>query len=358
MKKKFFILFTGLIFTLNAFSATFADAKKAKKVNKPAKTASSQTNQLMSALPASDAVMTLDIKRLMTDALPKVLATKPQMVTEINAKIDEIKGKIGIDLREFEQIAAGVSYKKISATESDFDPVIYARGKFNAGAFLGIAKLASKGKYREEKVGDKTVYVFQVTEIAQQNTPQNTNPAQKNILDRFLDNLSKEVALTNYDNNTLAIGSLARVKESLSSGARISPELLSLANRKPTAIMSFGANVPAGMSQFINLDIDELGKNLDSIRQIYGTFDFAAGNAVLSATARTTNANEAQNLEEMISGLQMIGKSLLAGSKGADKQVYAGLVEKAVISRKANEVMLDLQIPQTDVDALVGVLIK
>lgn len=358
MKKKVFILFTALIFTLNAFSATFADTKKAKKVNKTAKTAPSQTNQLMSALPASDAVMTLDIKRLMADALPKVLATKPQMVTQINAKIDEIKGKIGIDLREFEQIAAGVSYKKISATETDFDPVIYARGKFNAGAFLGIAKLASKGKYREEKVGDKTVYVFQVTEIAQQNTPQNTNPAQKNMLDRFLDNLSKEVALTNYDNNTLAIGSLARVKESLSSSPRVSPELLSLANRKPTAIMSFGANVPAGMSQFINLDIDELGKNLDSIRQLYGTFDFAAGNAVLSATARTTNADQAQSLEEMISGLQMIGKSLLAGSKGADKQVYAGLVEKAVISRKANEVMLDLQVPQPDVDALVGVLIK
>jgi hypothetical protein len=358
MKKKFFILFTALIFTLNAFGTTFADTKEAKKLNNATKTAPTQTTQLMSALPASDAVMTLDIKRLMTDALPKVLATKPQMVTQINAKIDEIKGKIGIDLREFEQIAAGVSYKKISATETDFDPVIYARGKFNAGAFLGIAKLASKGKYREEKVGDKTIYVFQVTEIAQQNAPQNTNPAQKSIIDRFLDNLSKEIALTNYDNNTLAIGSLARVKESLSSGARVSPELLSLANRKRTAIMSFGANVPAGMSQFINLDIDELGKNLDSIRQLYGTFDFAAGNAVLSATARTTNANEAQSLEEMISGLQMIGKSLLAGSKGADKQIYAGLVEKAVISRKANEVMLDLQIPQADVDALVGVLIK
>lgn len=357
MKKKIFILFTALIFALNAFSTTFAETKKSKKAAKPAKS-SAQVSHLMASLPSSDAVMTLDVKRAMTDALPSVLATKPEILTKINGKIDEIKGKVGIDLRDFEQIAAGVSYKKISATETDFDPVIYARGKFNAGAFLGIAKLASKGKYREEKVGDKTIYIFQLEELAQQNTPQNTNPAQKNVIDRFFDNLSKEIALTNYDNNTLAIGSLARVKESIGTGARVGRELTDLANRKPTAIMSFAANMPAGISQFIKLDIDELGKNLDSIRQIYGAFDFSAGNAMLSATARTTDASQAQGLEEMLSGLQMIGKSILAGSKGADKQIYAGLVEKAVISRKTNEVSLDLQVPQSDVNALVGVLIK
>lgn len=345
MKKKFFVLFTALIFTLNAFSA-FAAAK-----NTP------QVNQLMASLPNSDAVITLDMTRFMKDALPNVLASKPQILTDINSRIDEIKGKIGIDLRQFEQIAAGVSYKKISATETDFDSVIYARGKFNAGAFLGIAKLASNGKYREEKSGDKTIYIFQVAEIMQQNKPQTAN-AKNGVIDRLFNSFSKEIALTNYDNNTLAIGSPARVKESLSSSPRVSRELLDLANRKPTAIMSFGAAMPAGVSQFIKLDIDELGKNLDSIRFVYGTFDFAAGNAALSATARTTDANQAQSLEEMLSGLQMIGKSLLAGSRGADKQVYAKLVEKAVIARQANEVKLDLQIPQSDVDALMGVLIK
>lgn len=358
MKKKFFILFAALAFTFNAFSPAFADTKKAKKVSKNAKAKSTQTNQLMSVLPASDAVMTLDVKRFMADALPNVLATKPQILTEINAKIEEVKGKIGIDLRQFDQVAAGVSYKQISTTETDFDPVIYARGKFNAGAFLGIAKLASKGKYREEKSGDKTIYIFQMADIVQQNSPQNTNPSQKSVIDRFFDKLTKEIALTNYDNNTLAIGTVNRVKESISNGPRVNQDLQSLANRKPTAIMSFGANMPAGVSQFIKLDIDELGKNLDSIRQIYGALDFAAGNAVLSTTARTTNANEAQSLEEMISGLQMIGKSLLAGSRGADKQLYAKLVEKAVISRQSNEVMLDLQVPKSEVDALVGILLK
>lgn len=351
MKKKFFILFTAFIFTLNAFSTAFAAVKK---VTAP----SNQTNQLMAVLPNSDAVITIDMLRLMKDAFPQLLASKPQVLTEINAKLDEIKGKTGIDLRQFEQVAVGVAYKKISATETDFEPIILARGKFNAGSFLGVAKLAANGKYREEKIGDKTVYIFKPTEILQENKPQATNPQTNNIIDRLIKSLTNEVALTNYDGNTLAIGSVARVKDTLSNKSRVSRELLDLASRKPNAIMNFGANTPAGISQFIKLDIDEVGKNIDSIRQLYGALDFTVGNAVLSTTARTSDANQAQSLEEMLTGLQMIGKSVLIGAKGDDKKVYANLLEKAVISRKANEVMLDLQIPQPDVDALVGVLFK
>lgn len=354
MSKKIFIIFAAFVFVLNSFSTAFADTKKAKKTKIPAR----QTNQLMSVLPNSDAVVTLDMARFMKEALPQVLASKPQFLTEINSRIDDVKGKTGIDLRQFEQVAVGIAYKKVSATETDFDPLILARGKFNSGAFLGVAKLASKGKYREEKVGDKTVYIFAMKEILQDNKPQTSNPQTNGIFDRLMKTFSKEFALTNYDDNTLAIGSVERIKDTLTSKSRISRELLDLASRKPTAIMSFGASMPAGVSQFIKLDIDEVGKNLDSIKHVYGTFDFASGSAVLSATARTSDANQAQSLEEMLAGLQMIGKSLLASARGDDKKVYASLVEKAVISRKTNEVMLDLQIPQTDVDALVGILIK
>lgn len=355
MRKKIFIVFTAFIFILNAFNTAFADTKKTSKVQtSPLR----QNNQLMAALPNSDAVIAIDMARLMNDAAPQVLASKPEVLSKINAKIDEIKGRIGIDLRLFEQVAIGSAYVGGSGAESSFDPVILARGKFNSGAFLGVAKLASKGKYREEKIGDKTVYIFSTTELLQNNKPQTSNSQANGIIDRLTKTISTEIALTNYNDNTLAMGSVARVKEAIGSSPRISRELMELASRKPAAIMSFGANTPAGISQFIKLDIDELGENLDSIRQLYGTFDYAGGSAVLSTTARITDANQAQSLEEMLSGLQMIGKGLLAGAQGNDKKVYASLVDKAVISRKTNEVMLDLQIPKTDVDALVGILIK
>ena len=50
----------------------------------------------------------------------------------------------------------------------------------------------------------------------------------------------------------------------------------------------------------------------------------------------------------------MVGKALLGGSKGADKKVYSRMVENAKISRTGNEIMLNLQVPQTDINVLIG----
>jgi len=353
MTKKFFILLTAFVFALSAFSMAFADAKKTK-----VKKSAVQTNQLVTLLPGSDAVVTIDMQRLMKDALPQILATNPQIISGMNAKLDEIQSKIGIDLRQFEQLAIGIAYKKVSATETDFEPVILARGKFNSSAFLGVAKLGSNGKYRQEKIGNRTIYVFSPKEILQDNRPQNANPKTNKIIDRLTKSLSGEIALTSYDNNTLVIGTVARLQETFSPKPRVSRELLNLASRKPNAIIGFGANTPDGVSQFVKLEYDELGKNLDAIRQMYGAFDFTNGNAVLSVTAKSLTAGDAQSLEETVSGLQVVGKIFLGGARGDDKKLYAKLLENAVISRKTNEVMLDLQIPQTDVNALVAILLK
>jgi len=45
---------------------------------------------------------------------------------------------------------------------------------------------------------------------------------------------------------------------------------------------------------------------------------------------------------------------LIGSSKGADKKVYARMIENAKISRQANEVSMDLQVPQEDLNVIVG----
>lgn len=353
MKKKFFVLFTAFVFTLSAFGTTLADPGKEK-----AKVLPRQTNQLATALPKSDAIITLDMFRLMNTMLPQVLSTKPQTLAEINGKLDEVKSKIGIDLKEFEQLAVGVSYKIGSNRETDFHPVILGRGKFNPNAFIGIAKLAAKNKYREEKVGDKTIYIFKMQEIYQQNAPQKSNSVLNSMIDRLMKNLSNEMALTNFDENTLAIGTVERVKETLAKTVGANSELLGLVNRKPNAVMNFAADTPAGLSQFLPLELDMIGENLDSMRLLYGSLDYAENNGTFAAAARMTDARQAEDFEQMLLGLQSLGKSILSGSQGTDKQIYGRLVGNAVITRQTNEVKLDLRVPKNDVDALVGVLIK
>ena len=65
MKNRFFPLFITCALILNIFGAAFADTKPAAGKN--------QTSQLVALLPASDAVVTFDAKRFMSDALPQIL---------------------------------------------------------------------------------------------------------------------------------------------------------------------------------------------------------------------------------------------------------------------------------------------
>lgn len=361
MNKKLFILTFAIVFALNSFNAAIAQVKKTALISKKttsAKKSVSQANQLAALLPNSDAVINVNVSRLMKEALPQMLATKPQYLEEINGKIDEVKNNIGIDLRQFDQIAVGIAYKTISPKETDYEPVILARGQFNAGAFLGLAKVAAKGKYREEKIGEKTVYIFSPKEILEQNKPNTKDSFINKIIDKAMKSFNQEIAVAGYDNNTLVMGSLKRVRETFESQTRVSKIALDLVSKNPNAMISFGANMPAGASQFLPIENDELGKNIESIKQMYGALDFADGKATLTGAARTLKAEEAQSLEETLTGLQMVGKALLGGAKGADKQLYARLVENAVIARKANEVSLSLVMPKTDIDALMAVLLK
>ncbi len=361
MNKKFLVTIFAIIFVLSFLDTAFAQVKKtvlATKKTVSTKKAVAQANQLATLLPNSDAVINVQMSRLMNEALPQMLVTKPNYLEEINSKIDELKNNIGIDLRQFDQLAVGIAYKTISAKETDYEPVILARGKFNAGAFLGLAKVAAKGKYREEKIGEKTVYIFSPKEILAENKPASKDSFITKMIDKAMKSFNKEIAVTSFDDNTLVMGSLKRVREAFESQVRVSQTVLDLASKNPNAMLSFGANMPAGASQFLPIDNDELGKNIESIKQMFGALDMNDGKATLAISAKTLKVSDAQSLEETLMGLQMVGKALLGGVKGDDKKLYARLIENAVIARSTNEVSLNLVMPKTDVDALVAILLK
>jgi len=369
MIKKFFALMMVCTFALNAVGMAFAapDVKKS----------AAQTGQLAALLPASDAVMTLDMRRLVGDALPQILAGNQPILAAIVGKIDEIKNKTGFDLRQFEQVAVGVSSRQ-TARELDFQPVVLARGALNANALIALGKIAANGKYREEKIGDRSIYVFSPQQLTQDPNFRTTPlPPQKSsasnssaapsaakktpsvferAMNRMFDSLSREVAVAAFDDNTLAIGTPMRVRESFgANSARVGADVLNLVNRRPNAVAAFGFKVPNGLSEIIpNLGNDEIGKNIDAIRYLAGSFDVNDGSAAVSVMAKTLAPEQAINLHEQIEGLQSLGKIFIGGGKGADKQVFARMIDNLKIARAANEVTLDLQIPQSDISILIS----
>lgn len=346
MKRRIFALLTVCAVILSTVCVGLAGPKDAK--------ADKNTSQLLTLLPPSDAAITVDAKRFFGDALPQILSANQPLLADILGKFDEVKAATGIDFKQFQQIAIGVNTIKVSEKQYNFEPLILARGQYNAAGLVAIAKIASNGKYREEKIGDKTVYIFSAKEIIEQAKGKITNSMIVKILDKVLAGLSNELALTAYDNNTLALGSLARVREVFETKTRISGEVLGLVSRKPNAIVNFGMKVPNGLSQFIDLDNDELGKNLDAIRFLSGSMDVLDGNTAVSFSAKTVNAEQAKGLKETLDGLQALGKAILGGSKSPDKKVYGRMAENAKIAQLGNEVTLDLQVPQADINVIVG----
>ena len=347
MKTRFIAIATVACLLLNFVAFASVDTRRQRGKKR-------ETNRLVSQLPASDGVAVFEAKRFLGDALPQILTSNQPMLGQIMAKVTEIENRTGIDLRKFDTVAVGVAMKQINAKEVDFETVAIANGDINVAALVSIAKLASKGTYREEQIGGRTVFVFTAKEVMQKTSSQSSNSKIVGMMDKTLDGLTKEIAVTTLDNNTLVLGNLKRVRETLEAKTHPAADLTAKLMQNASAVMSFAIKTPDGMSKFMPLDNDELGKNVDAIRYLSGSLDVASVGTSLQVTAQTLKAEQAEGLRSTLEGLQMLGKAILGGSKRVDQQVYGRMVKAAKISSRANEVTLDLLVPQADIDILIA----
>ena len=345
MKYRFLAIFAFIVFvsTGSAFAQKASTASGAEK-----------TIRLAKMLPESDAVATVDVKRLFAEALPQMLLGNQAMLSEINGHADEIKTRTGIDLRNFDQIAIGATIKKISEKEVDMEPVVLAQGKYTSDALLSAVKLASKGQYREEKIGGKTIYIFSGKD-AEKSAPATGSSMIGRMIARAMKGIfSREIAVGPFAADIVVFGPVERVRQAIEGKTRGGPTVLSLPGLQHGGVVSFGAKLPADLSLVLGFDKDDLGKNIDSIRYLSGWMDIGDGSTIVRLTGKTTQTTEAADFLTTLQDLQAVGKAFLGGAKGADKQVYSRMIENARFSRVANELTLDLQIPQSDINILIG----
>ena len=344
MRNKIIVGFIALAFLLSGIGFFSAEAK----------TASSTAHDLAMLLPESDGVITLDSERLITEALPQILSGNQPKLKQITVKIDELKSEIGLDLNDFKHVAIGLKSESVTEKEIDLEPVVLARGNIESKAMIALARVASNGKYTTEKANGKTIYIFSTEKLIEKNKPKANENFFGKILNKMIKGLESELAVTDFDKNTLAIGTVKRVKEAISESPRVGGDVLALLKRKPNSIANMGAILPNGLSKFIALDNDELGNTIDSIRQLQGSMDVNDGNTMVALMAKTAEPTQAEDLEMTIAGFQLIGKSLLGRSDKPKNKVYARMVENLQIARDKNAVMLDLSVAQSDLNVIIG----
>ena len=288
----------------------------------------------MSYLPASDAIALIDVRRLLNQTLPRILAQDPAKLAQANAEVEKFKARTGIDPRSFDRVVLGTRYTYPSPNVTKLETVAIAHGTFDAKALVAAGRIAANGKYREEKYQGATIIVISI------------NDQMK--LFGFWNMKVSELAVCGLDSNTLAIGDLGTVRAAIDAGkkGRASADLITLATRDPNAVIGFGANVPSALLANLNVGNDTVAKDAKSIRQIYGSLGSIENDLSLVLVARTETTDAAKNLGDTVEGLKQLGGILVTRMQQPRKALAQNALDNLKITTRGNEVEI-----RTRVDA-------
>jgi hypothetical protein len=325
------IVFVALFFQLNAQAQT-----RTRNTTPP-------PPSLLASLPESDAVAQVKMNQLLNEAMPRILSSNPAKLSEVNASIDRFKDRTGLDPRMFQQIAFGIRFTYPSEGVTKLQTVALANGTFSAAAMVAAGRVASNGKYREEKYRDKTIYIFNLEENIR-------------ILGVF-DMRIGELAAAPIDNNVLALGDPEGVRNLIDASRlrkRTNVELIALATRDPNAVVGFGANVTEQLIGSLDIGNAPIAADLRTLRQVYGSVGTTQSDLQLFLAARAVDAQAAKNLSDTLEGLKQFGALMVGRLSGAKGVLAKSALSNMKIVADANELQIRTTVAQAEIGPLFG----
>lgn len=295
----------------------------------------------LSYLPASDAIALIDVRRLLNETMPGVLAGDQAKLATANAEIDKFKTRTGIDLHSFDRVVLGMRYTYPSARVTKLEMVAIAHGTFNAKGLAAAGRIAANGKFREEKYRGATIMIF------------NINNRMKLL--GLWDIRVNELAVCALDPNSLAIGTLANVRAAIAAGKRggANRALAMLASRDANAVIGFGANVPRELMANLNVGNDTIAKDANSIRQAYGSIGSTASDVSLMLVARTDSVDSAKNLSDTITGLKQLGGIFVGQMVQPRKGLAQSALDNLKITTRGAEVEIKTQVASASLASVI-----
>jgi hypothetical protein len=299
---------------------------------------------LLNSLPQSDAVVQVKMKQLFNEAMPRILASNPTRLAQVNASIEDFKTRTGLDPRMFDELAVGVRFTFPGEGVMKAQTVALAKGAYNSTAMITAGSLAANGKYRTEKYKDKTIYIFTLDE----------NITMLGVIDFRIN----ELAVLPLDTNTLALGDPASVRSVIDvtrASKRANAELIALASRDPNAVIGFGANMSQQLVNSVDmLDNSPIANDLAKLRQVYGSVGTTEKDLELFLAARAINPETASSLGETLNGLKGVGSMFVGRLSGARGVLAKSALTNLTIVANANELQIRTAVPSADVGPLMG----
>jgi hypothetical protein len=203
--------------------------------------------------------------------------------------------------------------------------------------------VATNGKYREEQYLGKTIYIF-------------TLDQQLRVMG-LLNFKITELAVTSLDANSLALGDLGRVRNTIASVKETRPanaELIALATQDPKAIVGFGGKVSPQLLENLRIGNEAIAKDLSTVRQAYGSLGMTAKDLELLVAARTLDAGSARSLGDTVEGLKQFGALFTNRLSGIRGVLARSALENLTITTQGNEIKIRTAVAQSDIAPLAG----
>jgi hypothetical protein len=306
----------------------------------------SAANDALAALPASDGVVYLDVRRLLTEIVPRLLANDPATLAMMTSALNEASTKSGVNLLAIERVAVGVRFLGPifpTAPKENIGVVVIVRGDSHASSVIEFLKRMTKGKLAEETYGGKVIYSEPLPAPPRKRTERATP------------------ALAMLDANTIAVGDLPQVRAAIDAAAgngRIDSALVELATRDANALMGAAANVPDTIRQSLSASAPKdpmaqgIVKFLNSIKQTYSSVGATATDYNILTGARFESAEQAQSIGDVLQGLRQQAASFIPDQK------IRGLLESLQITAQGDEVQLRANIKNEVVQEFIASIMK
>jgi len=171
-------------------------------------------------------------------------------------------------------------------------------GDFSAEALLGLARMASQGKLRDEKYGNKTIGLMTIEPIAKESE---RNPLLKSFT---------ELGVVALNANTIAAGSPGYLRAAIDAGEgkqRISSAALNSLVRDPNALISIAGSPWGSFAKsfgMLGTETTPRAPRCDSkIGDFYAALTMDATNFMFRSVSNADNPDTAKILANLYTGL-------------------------------------------------------
>lgn len=296
----------------------------------------------LASLPEADTIIYINPQRILNEAVPKFMPAKD--VEDMRKGFEMVKAQAGVDPTKIDYIVIAVRFKKPTA-DLNFQPpefLAVASGDFNADSLLGLARMASQGKLRDEKYGTKTLGLMTIDPLVKM---AEQNPLLKSFT---------EVGIVSLNANTIAVGTPGYLRAAIDAGNgkdRISADTLNSLVRDPNALLSMaGAPWHAFAKTFgmLGTETNARAPRCDSkLGDFYVALTMDATNFMLRGVSNADNPDTAKIISRLDSSL------LAYATQTIPDATAKSLLKNIAITAEGDEVRFNADIPQQMVVELI-----